>query len=437
LKTPAITAAVCIIGTELIRGVIQDSHVKLLGAEFAALGIDVKRVMIIPDNDEIEAVLDSMIGVYDIVLTTGGLGPTSDDMTRHAVAHAAGVKLVENQEARRDLSLRLQREPGASNLTQVMFPEGFSIIPNPLGTAPGFMGTCRSRTPQASADALSLSKGKESLVISMPGPPAEMHEMLYRKVIPAVTRHFDLAEETGRTEISVFLVPESRLEDMCSRFAVPGVTWGTRIQPMRISLYLNGESDEVREHMAAKLQNHGGAELFHMGDVQPTDPLVKLLKERNLMIAGAESCSGGYASKILTDRPGSSDYFWGSVITYHNNAKELLLRISPSVLERFGAVSKETALEMAEQVRKISGADAAFSITGIAGPSGGTPDKPAGTVWFGFSSSEQDTTAVKIEFHAYSRDSVRRRAAAAVSILLDTYIRGNQPLDIVNKWQYI
>jgi len=299
------------------------------------------------------------------------------------------------------------------------------------------MGTCRSRTPQASADALSLTKGKESLVISMPGPPAEMHEMLYRKVIPAVTRHFDLAEETGRTEISVFLVPESRLEDMCSRFAVPGVTWGTRIQPMRISLYLNGESDEVRALMAAKLQNHGGAELFHLGDVQPTDSLVTLLKERNLMIAGAESCSGGYASKILTDRPGSSDYFWGSVITYHNNAKELLLRISPSVLERFGAVSKETALEMAEQVRKISGADAAFSITGIAGPSGGTPDKPAGTVWFGFSSSEQDTTAVKIEFHAYSRDSVRRRAAAAVSILLDTYIRGNQPLDIVNKWQYI
>ncbi len=432
-----ITAAVCIIGSELIRGVIQDSHVKLLGAEFAALGIDVKRVLIIPDNDEIEAALDSMIGKYDIVLTTGGLGPTSDDMTRHAVAHAAGVKLVENQEARRDLSARLQREPGSSNLTQVMFPEGFSIIPNPLGTAPGFMGTCRSRMPQAAADASSFSEGKESLVVSMPGPPAEMHEMLYRQVLPAVTRYFNLAEETGRTEVSVFLVPESRLEDICSRFAVSGVTWGTRIQPLRISLYLKGESDEVREHMAVRLQAHGGAELFQIGDVHPIDPLVSLLKERNLMIAGAESCTGGYASKLLTDRPGSSDYFWGSVITYHNNAKEQLLRVSPAVLERFGAVSKEAALEMAEQVRNISGVDAAFSITGIAGPSGGTPDKPAGTVWFGFSSSEQAAAAVKITFHAYSRDSVRRRAAAAVSILLDTYIRGNQPLDIVNKWQYI
>jgi len=427
--TQKLTAAVCIIGTELVRGVIQDVHAKLISAEMTALGFSVEQVAIIPDDSGINRVLNDLVGNIDVVFTTGGLGPTTDDITRNVIAHAAGVDLVEDEAARAHLIKRLNRDPGDANLSQVRFPRGFSIIPNPVGTAPGFYGTITSPG----------SEQKNTLILSMPGPPVEMQEMFLVRALPIVKQIFHITQEQGRTEASVFLIPESPLEEACRVCAVPGVEWGTRIQPLRISLYLKSDNDggRARNLMLEKLTAYLGPELVLPGDGMPYESLVSNLKEKGLVIAGAESCTGGLMAKILTDSPGSSAYFWGTAVTYYNSAKEHLLQIPREKIEQYGAVSRETVISMAEQILKISGVDAAYSISGIAGPDGGTPDKPVGTVWFGFSAKGRKASAVRMKFHAYTRASVRSRASLAAMLLLDSYLRGKEPLDIVSKWQYI
>ncbi len=420
-----LTAAVCIIGTELVRGIIQDGHARLISAEVTTLGFSVVQIVIVPDDNGISRILSDFIGNVDIIFTTGGLGPTTDDITRSVIAHAAGVDLVEDKDAREQLVKRLKNEPGEANLNQIRLPDGFSIIPNPVGTAPGFYGTIIGR------------KKKNTVIISMPGPLVEMQKMFLNRVLPIVKQLYNITQEQGRTEASIFLIPESHLEEACRVCAVPGVEWGTRIQQLRISLYLKSGSNEDRNRMLEKIRGYLGPELVFPGDGMPYESLILYLKEQGMMIAGAESCTGGLVSKILTDIPGSSYWFWGTAVTYHDSAKERLLQISGKSLEQHGAVSCETALAMAERILHISGSDAAYSISGIAGPEGGTPEKPVGTVWFGFASTDRKSTAVRIQFNAYSRGSVRHRAALSALLLLDNFIRGKEPLDIVDKWQYI
>jgi nicotinamide-nucleotide amidase len=420
------TAALCIIGTEVVRGIIQDGHARLLSAELSSLGVDVRRIICLPDDEEIARVLNELVGSCDIVLTTGGLGPTSDDITRDAVAQACRRPLAEHQEAKRMLAERMMRDPSVENLRQVLIPEGFTVIPNPNGTAPGFMGYSAA-----------ARNAVRTLCISLPGPPREMQPMLYSHVIPTLEGELRLVSSAGRTEASVFLIPESVLEGICRAAAPPGVQWGTRIQPLKISLYLKGADEQTRREMLEELGRRAGPELVCEGELQPYDRLIFGLKESGSRISGAESCTGGYAAKLLTDLPGSSDYFWGGVTAYHNGAKMKLLGVEQEILERFGAVSRETALQMAEGMRLRADTDFSFSITGIAGPEGGTPEKPAGTVWFGFASKQNPSQAVRLNFHPYSRDSVRRRAAAAACLLLDAYQRGGRLLDIVSEWQYI
>jgi len=420
------TVAICIIGTELVRGVIQDGHAKLISAEMTALGFSVEQIIIIPDDSGINRVLSDLVGNIDIIFTTGGLGPTTDDITRNVIAQTAGVELVEDEAARTYLTKRLGRNPGEANLSQVRFPRGFSIIPNPVGTAPGFCGTITN-----------TENKKNTFIVSMPGPPVEMQEMFLVRALPVVKKIFNITQEKGRTEASVFLVPESPLEEACRVCAVPGVEWGTRIQPLRISLYLKSNSDTARKLMLKKLTDYLGAELVFPSDGMPYESLISNLKKNNLVVAGAESCTGGLVAKILTDIPGSSSYFWGAAVTYHNSAKERLLKIPRETIDQYGAVSRETVIAMAEQILHISGVNAAYSISGIAGPDGGTPDKPAGTVWFGFAARGRKTSAVEMKFHAYTRTAVRGRASLSAMLLLDSYLRGKEPLDIVTKWQYI
>ena len=438
------TVAICIIGTELVRGVIQDGHAKLISSEMTALGFFVEQIVIIPDDSGINRILNDLVGSVDIVLTTGGLGPTTDDITRDAIAQTAGVDLIEDGDARTYLTKRLGRDPGEANLSQVRFPRGFSIIPNPVGTAPGFYGTI-----------INTENKKNTLIVSMPGPPVEMQEMFLVRALPVVKKIFNITQEKGRTEASVFLVPESPLEEACRVCAVPGVEWGTRIQPLRISLYLKSDSDDgdsskARSLMLEKLTSYLGPELVFHGDSMPYESLIANLKKNKLVVAGAESCTGGLVAKILTDSPGSSSYFWGTAVTYHNSAKKDLLQIPRDSIDQYGAVSRETVIAMAEQILKISGVDVSYSISGIAGPGGGTSDKdgeysvkdgeysviPAGTIWFGFAARGRKVSAVKMKFHAYTRASVRSRASLAAILLLDSYVRGEEPLDIVSKWQY-
>jgi nicotinamide-nucleotide amidase len=189
--------------------------------------------------------------------------------------------------------------------------------------------------------------------------------------------------------------------------------------------------------MAKAIGDRLGTGLLIKGNVEVMDLLSDFLVSQNMVMASAESCTGGLVGKLMTDRAGSSAWFWGAVVSYANRAKEQLLGVRAEVLSMYGAVSKETVLAMAEGLSGYTDVDLAISISGIAGPDGGTEEKPVGTVWFGFAGKDMAPTAVKLVFSSYGRSSVRRRAAIAAIMLGYFYLKGGDLLDIVGAWQYI
>ncbi len=418
-----LNASLFIIGTEITRGIIQDKHVATITKELTSLGFHISRVLIVPDDEQLTGAFDAALDDADLVIVTGGLGPTSDDMTRSIIASAASVELVVDEGAYRTLYERIGERIHGANLRQVQIPEGFTIIPNDNGTAPGFFGQIRQEE-------------KNITVFALPGPPRELHPMFYAEVIPR------LATMSGkgsveRDEFSVYLTPESKLEEIVAKHAVPGISWGTRVQEYRISLYLSGGTPEERSNLIGDLRSEIGSHLVEEGDVEIIDRFVGLLDSHSLRVSAAESCTGGMIGKILTDRAGSSSYFDSSYVTYSNEAKMSMLGVDSSTLECFGAVSAETVKEMAEGALSHSRSDLSIAVSGIAGPDGGTDEKPVGTVWFAFSSQNRETVAVKLNFTTYGRASVRRRGALAAIFLAYLYQSGERLLDIVNQWQYI
>ncbi len=423
MSNDTLNASLFIIGTEITRGIIQDKHVATITKELTTLGFHVNRIMIVPDDEKLNQEFLFSLNDSSLVIVTGGLGPTSDDMTRHIMASAAGVELAVHKEAYDVLYARIGERINGANLKQVQIPEGFTVIKNDNGTAPGFYGKVER-------------EGREITVFALPGPPKELYPMLHADVLPL------LAIMSGkgnveRDEYSVYLTPESKLEEIVASHALEGIEWGTRVQEYRISLYLSGRSAEERATLVAAMREDVGPGLIEDGDVEIIDRFVSLLEEGNLRIAAAESCTGGMIGKIFTDRSGSSSYFDSSFVTYSNDAKVKMLGVSPATLETYGAVSAETVLEMAEGALRNSGSDLAVAVSGIAGPDGGSEEKPVGTVWFGLASADKAPQAVKLQFTTYGRASVRRRGALAAIFLAYLYQSGNELLDIVGKWQYI
>lgn len=415
--------SVFVIGTELTRGVIADKHCQVIASQVTQLGYRIDRMVLVPDDGTIDAVIRDCINTSDVILLTGGLGPTSDDLTRSIVASIAGVTLVRDQECFETLYKRIGNRIWGANEQQTMIPQGFEPVLNPNGTAPGFKGFIPKDDRLVACAA-------------MPGPPREMDPMFFDYILPwlAELRGHD---DFSRDEYSTFMIPEAKLEELCKSVAGEGIQWGTRFQDLKISLYLVGSSKEARDAMAERLRQLVGPSLVVPGDVLPLALLTGVLKKYNLTISCAESCTGGYAAKLLTDEAGSSAWFWGGAVTYANEAKMTLLGVREQTLATFGAVSSECVLEMADGIRSISQSDVAFSISGVAGPSGGTEEKPIGTVWFGFSMKERASQAVKLQITSWGRESVRRKATVISLILASLYINGDDLLDTVRKWQYI
>ena len=269
----------------------------------------------------------------------------------------------------------------------------------------------------------------------MPGPPREMDPMFFNEVLPWVARligHDDFAQ----LNIRPFCLHEAKLEELCRQVASDGIQWGTRFEDLKIGLYLAGGVEERRSAMVQRLRSLVGPSLVVEGDVMPVTLLTGGLKAKGLTISCAESCTSGYVAKLLTDESGSSAWFWGGAVTYSNEAKIKMLGVQESTLQRYGAVSEECAKEMAEGILKVSGSDCALSITGIAGPSGGSEEKPVGMVWLGFAAKGRDPSC-EITVHNMGRVSVRRKASVAALILASKYINGDALLDTVLKWQYI
>lgn len=398
------------VGTELTEGILQDSHVRFLASELTALGFRVLLGMQLPDRlaTIVQEIRRAASG-SDLVVMTGGLGPTSDDLAREAVAEIAAVPLEFHQEAWEAVVARFRGRPVAeSNRKQAMAPRGFSLIPNPNGTAPGFQGNLGG-----------------SLVVSLPGPPGELRPMFADAVVPLLMERFHLSAAAGVTWGTAMLVAESSLEEAFRQERVGSVSWGTRVEEDRISFGLRGGTEAERDAMLRRLACRLGEVRIRGGNARPVQLLSDLLIERNWKLVTAESCTGGLLAKYLTDLPGSSRYFWGGYVVYDNAAKERLLRVSPDVLERAGAVSEETVRAMAEEACRASAADVGISVSGIAGPDGGTTEKPVGTVWFAVALRGGATMALRILYPA-TRDMIRRRAAVTALLFAEQRVLGKE-----------
>ncbi len=370
-------AVILSIGNELTLGQTVDTNSAWLSQQLAAIGVRVRMHATVADEIEpIRDVLDRTARTADVVLVSGGIGPTADDLTRHALAAAMGVDLVlhpPSVDRIREFFDRRGRAMPEANTVQAMFPAGATPIENTCGTAPGI----RARLHRAD-------------VFVMPGVPREMKEMFTRDVLPALAARTGGAVLLART-INTYGAGESdvgeRIRDLMQRGRNPTV--GTTAQQTIIGIRIHAfgptreEARRLLDADAAEVRRRLGDLVFGEDDETLAHAVAKLLFERKQTVATAESCTGGLIAKSLTDIPGSSEYFRNGFVTYSNESKTRFIQVPEDLIVRHGAVSRPVASAMAENTRRISRTDYAISATGIAGPGGGTPDKPVGLVYFG------------------------------------------------------
>jgi len=378
------TAAVLSIGTELTRGELTNTNARWLGEQLTALGFEVlEHATVDDDRGRIAASLGRLAASARVVLCTGGLGPTTDDLTTAAAADALGVALVRDPAIVEDIKRKFAafgREMPASNEKQADFPVGARILPNPVGTAPGF--------------AIDLSGAR---VFFMPGVPHEMQRMVHDHVVPSIA---DLARRnTCQIHLRTFGMGESAVGEKLAGIeaATPGITLGYRASfpEIEVKVLARAETDRAAEELARRVADEVRTRLGDAvyGDRDDTFPAFvgRLLRDRGLTIAVAESCTGGMIGSMVTSAPGSSEYLLLDAVTYSNASKVALLGVAEETLRAHGAVSGEAAVEMAEGALRLAAADLGVAVTGVAGPGGGTDDKPVGTVWFALARKGQPT----------------------------------------------
>jgi nicotinamide-nucleotide amidase len=374
-------AAILSTGDELTSGRIVDTNAGWIADKLFERGIEVAAVLAVGDDRErLLWAWRRGLDVADVVVSTGGIGPTADDLTSEVVAEVVGAPLVEDAasaERIRQLFAALSREMPLNNLKQALFPRGATIIPNALGTAPGFR----------------IAHVGKHLVI-LPGVPREMKPMMEETVLPWLLelRGGDVVH-LGHT-FQTFGLTESGLDEMVAGAIAPDegrVSFRASFPEISLRVVVHGPPGEAArrlETLAARLRERIGPYVYGEGVVTMEEVVGRLLRERRLTIALAESCTGGLVGHRLTNVPGSSAYLVGGAVSYANRAKTALLGVRAETLAAHGAVSEETAGEMAAGARRALGTDIGLGITGIAGPDGGTPEKPVGTVCFGLASAD-------------------------------------------------
>ncbi len=371
-----------------------------------SLGARTSRCVQIPDSPVIyREELTRAVKDCGLVLITGGLGPTSDDLTRETAARVAGVKLEYQASVWEGLKKRYPgRRISPINKRQAFIPEGFRLIENPYGSAPGFAGRING-----------------TLVVALPGPPKELEPVFKEQVVPLLARELN-ARIDDELKATVMMVPESLLEEGLRKHRLGKVVWGTRIAEDRILVNLRGGTAEERRKAFQGLELEFTPVLVRKDDVRPSLLLLQALESRDLHLAVAESCTGGLLGKLITDIPGSSKVFWGGLVVYSNEAKEELLGLDPDCISRHGAVSGEVASAMAEGVLKKTGCKAvALAVTGVAGPEGGSPEKPVGTVWISALASPAESMCREFNFYG-TRNLIRQRTAVAAFLMAESLV---------------
>ncbi|MFP4363005.1 MAG: CinA family nicotinamide mononucleotide deamidase-related protein [Spirochaetia bacterium] len=406
------SAVILCIGSELTEGTIQDKHAKYLSSFLTKVGLFIRSISFLPDDREIikKALVDAVTNT-DLLITVGGLGPTSDDITTECIASVLGVSLEFHAEHWELLKKRFAGKIAESNRKQAMAPKGFSLLPNSRGTAPGIIG-----------------EYKNTVITALPGPPSELKAVAEEELWPYLQKGCGLGIKEKYLLCTSFLIPESHLESTLCGLASPGISWTTRAERMRIVFRIFSESEEDKKRVFYQLQQHYGASCIREGENEPGELLLQACTDKNVTFTTAESCTGGMISTEITAVPGSSQYYWGGFITYADNAKAQLLGVSESTLQTNGAVSKETVEQMAKGALQRSGADFSVAVSGIAGPGGGSTEKPVGTVWIAVGQRNGPGYAAQFHFPG-SRALVRRRAASAALIMAEKYILEGKQLD--------
>ncbi len=373
-------AAILAIGDEIVSGLTTDTNSGFVAAELRPLGVETVAGFSVPDDEAaIVRALSRALDEAELVVCTGGLGPTSDDLTTACVARLAGRELALHEaslEAIRERFRARGLEMTENNRKQALFPAGSEVFPNPDGTAAGFV----CPVPRA---------GGEGWIACFPGVPREAREMVPASLVPWVQARRPGRRFLSRT-FSTVGVTESRLDELLAGAFDAGevrLAFRAAFPRMTVRLTVEGaEGDPLEprlDALEARLRARLGDAVYAVGTVGMEEEVGRLLRERGMTLAVAESCTGGRIGDWITDVPGSSEYFLLGTATYAYPAKVEVLGVSPGTLERFGAVSTETAEEMAAGVRRLAGASIGLATTGIAGPGGGTPEKPVGTVCIG------------------------------------------------------
>lgn len=360
-------------GTELLLGNTLNTHGAWFGRELFKLGLRISRQTTVPDGDAIRESLQEALGRADALIVTGGLGPTSDDLTREITADVLGLEMITDESALRSLEgfFALRGKPMvAANLKQALCPVGADILPNPNGTAPGIYVPPR------------INGESNCAIFLLPGPPRELYPMFHAEVVPRLRAlaGIEIAHEalvlkfTGIGESDFHQGIDSALA------AVEGLEYGYCAHIGELDLRMIGEAEALAEGRRITLDRFGSY-LISDDESSLEKTVVRLLTEKGIKLATAESCTGGLIANRITNVPGASDVFTHGFVTYANAAKSEMLGVSQKDIETSGAVSEIVARAMAEGALKKSGAGISVAVTGIAGPSGGTNDKPVGTAW--------------------------------------------------------
>lgn len=408
------SAEIITIGDEILIGQTVDTNSAWMGTQLNLYGIKVNRITSISDKrEEIISALNEALGRAGLVLITGGLGPTSDDITKGTLAEYFGCGLVTDQGVLAEVSERLRKrnlEMNEYNRRQALVPDHCTVLANHTGTAPGM-----------------LFNRDGKVIISMPGVPSEMKHIMQVHILPM------LAAEAARAggmviihkNIMTYGTFEAKLAERLEGFEreLPSEIRLAYLPAYGvIKLRLTGtgnEAEPLRQQIVDQVKKLYAIipdVIYGEDEVTLEEVIGMLLLANNMTLSTAESCTGGKIASMITSVPGSSAWFRGSVVAYDNSLKTGILNVDPQTIYRFGAVSEETAMAMARGIRQLSATDYSIAVTGIAGPTGGTPEKPVGTVWIAVA-SDRGVVAEKHNFADDRNINISRSATRALNML--------------------
>jgi nicotinamide-nucleotide amidase len=396
-------------GTELLLGDVQDAHLAFIAREILPLGLRIEERRTVGDSEAIRRTLAELFPGCEILFVTGGLGPTGDDITREMVADLLGLELQKSPELLASLRqrLRVRGIKWTSGIArQADVPAGAEVLPNQNGSAPGlYLGA--NISPKIQSPHLFL----------LPGPPRELQPMFRSFVMPILRSIIPASAFIERRLYKIADKGESLVEEAIGErlLAVPGIELGYCARPAEVDVRIVGKSKAI-EQADAIIRSTLGSSIFSAADETLEEVVVKLLVQRNQTVAVAESCTGGLLANRITNVPGASAVFLAGYVCYANQAKIDMLDIDPQLIQKHGAVSEQVAHALAKNARACAGSDYALATTGIAGPGGGSPEKPVGTVCIALAVSGE--TIAKKLFFPTDRETFKQIATQAALELL-------------------